>query len=138
MYHNFLWNEIINIILLLEVILLHFCLHNHRTPATPLSNFKLQQNSATVTMSLFKLQKKYKSLTFNNIPIEHWFFNWISFFWRKYDGISSDQLMSYSMIACFIEEKEQNKLDRRDPKILEQKRDGLLPNSDIKTMVKLN
>jgi hypothetical protein len=39
------------------------------------------------------------------------------------------------MIARFIEEKEQNKLDRRDPKILEQKRNGLLPNSDIKTMV---
>jgi hypothetical protein len=45
--------------------------------------------------------------------------------------------MSYEMIARFIEEKEQNKLDRRDPKILEQKRNGLLPNSDIKTMVNL-
>ncbi len=65
------------------------------------------------------------------------FFKLNFYFSRKYDGISSDKLMSYEMIARFIEEKEQNKLDRRDPKILEQKRNGLLPNSDIKTMVNL-
>ncbi len=47
------------------------------------------------------------------------------------------KLMSYEIIACFIEEKEQNKLDCHDPKILEQKSNGLLFNFNIKIMVNL-
>jgi hypothetical protein len=39
-------------------------------PPHRLSNFKLQQNSAAVKMSLSKLQKKYESLTFSCVPKE--------------------------------------------------------------------
>ena len=55
------------------------------------------------------------------------------------NGLSTKELCSrFSLIKRFLLEKEQGKLERKDPEIVKKKKEKLLPSVDLKTIVSNN